>query len=216
MKTSQAEHALALRDDGRQVLAQQRARARELLAGVRRNMVAITESFFEIGEALAEIHNNALHRALGHPTFEALLLTEDLMSLTQANKLIAVAELVPRESAIALGQEKSFALTRYARVAEPANGVRGLLTAGRIDGRPLGELSVRDLKGLVARLNTRRGRSARSAARVEALRLARLAQAALRRRGATSARAVAVMGRGGVRYRLELDDAGLRALLGPL
>ena len=212
MKNPHSGHALALRDEGRATQAQNRTRGRELLAGIKRNMVSITEAFFEIGEALAEIHNNAMHLALGHERFQDLLEAEGLMSPGQAAKLIAVAELVPREAAITLGQEKAFALTPYARVAEPADGVRGVLAAGEIAGKPLAELSVREIKGLVARAKTHGGHK-QPEARIVATRLARQVQVALRKRGAANARALPLVTRGQPHCRVELDEEAVRALL---
>lgn len=212
MKTHPPGQALALRDEARAGQAQQRTRGKELLAGIKRNMVSITAAFFEVGEALAEIQNNTMYRALGHERFQDLLEAEGLMSVDQAAKLITVAELVPREAAISLGQEKAFVLTRYVRAARPSDGIRGLLEAGEIAGTPLADLSVRDLKALVARAKTQRGRK-QPEARTVATRLARQVQVALRKQGAANARALPLVTRGKPHFRIELDEDGMRALL---
>src|SRR5947208_222063 len=97
-----------------------RERCAELTAEIHRKTSDIRDSFFEIGEALVEINNNALFKAAGHPTFPSYLAAEGLMSPSQASKLISVAELMGREDAITLGTEKAYALTQYARALPDA------------------------------------------------------------------------------------------------
>jgi hypothetical protein len=202
--------ALALRSTSRQVRAQQRARGEELLAHIQRNLVQISDAFYELGEALAEIHNNRLFDALGYDSFAELLLAQKLMSPPQANKLIAVATLVPREAATQLGPEKSYALTRYAHATE-APGVRAVLQEGNIDGTPIKELSLRQLTAITRKVSGKRG-GVRNTALGAAQKLGREAQSTLRKVGvAVSVEARAR--RGHISFLLEMDEASLRELL---
>jgi len=191
--------------------AAERSRAEELLAHVERNMGLITDAFFEIGAALTQLLNNRLYLALGYQTFAELLEQRHLMSQAQANKLIAVATLMPREAAVKLGAEKSYALTRYVQAASPTGGLARVLEAGRVKGRPLESLTVRQLTELTREIRGPRPTQG-SDALLEARRLARQAQATLRKRGLASLRAEATGSRG-ASFRLTLTADELQVLL---
>ncbi|MEW5849428.1 MAG: hypothetical protein AB2A00_11475 [Myxococcota bacterium] len=192
------------------VVARERmkSRAEELLAHIARNMAAITESFFEIGEALAELANNRMHVALGYRSFEEMLADRRLLSDVQARKLIAVATHVPREAAVRLGPERSYLLTRYAH-AQAQPSVRALLRSGDIDGHAIEDLSVRELAELTRRVRERAPRGKKRPERA----VARQAQARLRKAGLSSAVVTPVRRQGGPVYRLELDEDALQRLL---
>ncbi|MBI5494469.1 MAG: hypothetical protein HY904_05535 [Deltaproteobacteria bacterium] len=186
--------------------AQDRAHAEELLLHVQRNMGLITDAFFEIGTALTELNNNRLYTALGYRSFEQMLERRRLMSQAQANKLIAVATLVPREAAVKLGPEKSYALTRLAQVSKAPGGLAALLESGKVRGRSLESVTVRELSDLTRELRGERITRA-SQARVQARRAARAAQAALRKAGVEGARVEAVGPRGeSIRVSLSARD----------
>jgi hypothetical protein len=194
--------ALAASEEARALRAEHKQEALELVAHIRRNMQFITDAFFEIGVALTALNNNRLYSALGYSTFADALANLKLMSQSQANKLIAVAQLVPREAAVQLGSEKSYALTRYVQVAPEAQTVQQLLHAGRLNGKPLTEISVQELEDTTRRLASRRPRRPGSAA-ARAATVARQAQALLRKRGWDGVRVTPVAR--GTRVRLEMD-----------
>lgn len=128
--------------------AQARARQRgeELLALIERRKGRIVEDFYDIGEALREIQRKELFRPLGYRTFDELLTARDVMSPFQARKLIAVVERVPRAQALALGQEKAYALVAYAAATPEPDTPTGLLESGaKVGGKAIAEASTRDL-----------------------------------------------------------------------
>ena len=58
---------------------------------------------------------------------------------------------------MALGPEKSFALTRYAHASPPGKTVRNLLESGvKIGGKPLESVSVRDIQAATRALRQQR------------------------------------------------------------
>ena len=89
------------------------AEARELLSAIQRRRKRIAEDFYDIGEALRRLREPRLYQALGCDRF-ADLLEKAGISATQAHKLIAIVEQLPRSRALALGQEKSGALVSLA------------------------------------------------------------------------------------------------------
>lgn len=195
--------SLVVRDTARALSAQHRQRALELLAHIRRNTAAITDAFFEIGEALAEIHNNQLYVALGYRSFAALLEDEQILGKTQASKLIAVATLLPRETAVRLGPEKSYLLIRYAR--ETQAPLKQLVRANaEIEGTPLQEMTIQRFRELTQKRPQERTRIRRDDEQA-----ASRAQRELRRRGMASASVKAA----GERFVVSLDRADLKRLL---
>lgn len=80
---------------------------------------------------------------LGHESFEALLDARELLSCSQAHKLIAIVDAYTRDQALALGLEKAFAVIAYA-AATPAHEVPQLVVATGINGTPLEKLSAND------------------------------------------------------------------------
>lgn len=104
-----------------------RKRGEALVALVMRRRARIVEDFYDIGEALREILRDELYAVLGYESFEALLEDRDLLSLSQAKKLIAVVENVPREEALALGHERAYALVSYAAATPEPDTVAKLV-----------------------------------------------------------------------------------------
>lgn len=194
--------AMVAADEARALRGEHKKEALELVAHIRRNMQFITDAFFEIGVALTAFNNNRLYAALGYSSFAEALATLKLMSQAQANKLIAVAELVPREAAVQLGSEKSYALTRYAQVAPEKQTVEQLLHSGRLNGKPLTDVTLQELQDGRRRLAPRRPPRPGSPA-AHAATVARQAQALLRKRGWDGVRVTPVAR--GTRVRLELD-----------
>jgi hypothetical protein len=94
-------------------------RGRDLLEVIVRRMQRITEDFYDIGEALREIQDEKLFRALGHATLGEVLKAHELMSRSKAFELIHIVKTVPRNEALTLGAEKAYALARLS-AATPA------------------------------------------------------------------------------------------------
>ncbi len=137
----------SLAADAKKQLATNKRRGQSLLALIERRKDRITEDFYDIGEALRELLNNKLYVAMGFDTFEQLLDARKVMSRAQAAKLIRLVDSIPRDEALRLGQEKSYALVTYT-AATPEEDVPAALVRrnAKIDGKPLSQLSKRDLQ----------------------------------------------------------------------
>ncbi len=122
-------------------------RATELLDLIARRKARIVDDFYDIGEALKELFQKELFRALGHRSFEAMLKAHHVMSATQARKLIHLVEQIPRAEALALGQEKAYALVSYT-AATPEPDVPAVLARedAKVGGKKLSKVSVRELQ----------------------------------------------------------------------
>ena len=80
-----------------------RKRLKTLEGLIRRRLATVVESFYDIGEALAEILKKKLYAVGGHPSLEAYLAATKVIGIAQAMKLIAIVREVPREAALAKG-----------------------------------------------------------------------------------------------------------------
>lgn len=128
-------------------LARNRKRLAELLALVRRRMTEVVEGFYDIGEALREILDHKLFAVAGHKSMAAMLGAEKLMSFRQASKLITVVRRVPREQALALGQERAYALVAYTDATPEDDSPEGLLSKNAVIGsKTLQDASLRDIE----------------------------------------------------------------------
>jgi len=215
MKPAENTHnkALQVRDQARALSPAQKERAQELMGGIQRNLSAIKDAFFEVGQALAELNNNKLYVALGHGTFAEMLEARNLMSQTQANKLIAVATLIPRESALRLGTEKSYALTRYAELVPEGGTIRALLKDGMADGKPLSTMTLRELEQAILELRSRDTSGKPNPEKQQARKAAREAQARLRKAGDGSAMVVSKRTRQGWLFQISVNEDLLQRLL---
>jgi hypothetical protein len=127
-------------------LARNKARLAELMALIRRRLTEVVEGFYDIGEALREIVDHKLYAAMGHKSLGELLKAEGLISLRQATKLIAVVRKTPREQALALGQERAYALVAYTEATpEPDSPAQLLAEGANVGGKPAKDASVRDI-----------------------------------------------------------------------
>lgn len=144
-------------------------RVKALVALIERRVVTIVESFYDIGEALREIVDGKLYGALGHASLGAFLLETKLLTIRQSEKLIAVVRKVPREIALAAGQEKSYALVSFTVASEEPDTVESVVASGRLAGKAVEALSVRDIKTETRRLNAeKRSRTPEGKARAKA------------------------------------------------
>src|SRR5688572_5563839 len=90
-----------------------RKRAESLLAEIARRLPGIAEHFYDIGKALLEIQKKKLFLALGYSSFSEMLAARNVMSPTQANKLIRIVSTLPRDKALSVGSEKAGLLVGY-------------------------------------------------------------------------------------------------------
>jgi hypothetical protein len=127
--------------------AARRARALALLAQIERSKPRIVDEFHGIGAALGELLEARLHEVLGHASFAGLLEARDVIALTTAKKLIAIAENLGRDAAVRLGRERAYALVAYA-AATPDSDSAATLAArdGEIGGKRLSGLSKREIE----------------------------------------------------------------------
>lgn len=96
------------------------AQAKDDINLIARRRLRISEDFFEVGLALARLKKPSALEALGHPTFQVLLQVELDMSVTKAERLIAMVTKAPRELVTRLGQDRVSALMALAD-ATPAD-----------------------------------------------------------------------------------------------
>jgi hypothetical protein len=165
-----------------------KARATELLARILTRKNDIARAFFDIGVALAELHEKKLYAALGYESFDAMLAEEGVLSGQYARRLIQVAGAFDREQAQRLGPEKAYALVRYAARTKLADDPVEYLEDGfPVPGgkrRPIEEVGVREIAEAtrMAVLRQKGEHSASESARRDAAAAARKVSARLRAR----------------------------------
>ncbi len=135
-----------IKETKERALARSKKRLADLLALIRRRLTVVVEGFYDIGEALRDIVEHKLYAAEGHTSLAALLEAEGMMSISQANKLIAVVRKVPREQALALGPDKAYALTVYADATPEADSAAQIVADdAEIGGKRASDASGRDI-----------------------------------------------------------------------
>ncbi|UJR87195.1 hypothetical protein [Sandaracinus amylolyticus] len=122
---------------------------RNLLALIERRKTRIVEDFYDIGEALRAILRERLYE-LRHETFEALVEEEIGIARATAFRLVAVVEALPREKALELGQEKSYALVTYAAATPEADTPLALAEA------PIAKSSANEIKRAATELRAKK------------------------------------------------------------
>lgn len=187
-------------------------RAEELLEEIARRKQRIAEEFYDIGEALRDLQKKKLYSALGYASFAALLEARNVMSLSQAHKLIRIVTTLPRAKALAIGSEKAAILSGYADATPEPDTPEWLLDEGTLpDGKPVAEASTRELAAAAKKVRAKIAKKTVSPEESAARSGAKTAQAALRKRGAKQATVEAVR-RGGkwwLRVELPVESAGL-------
>jgi hypothetical protein len=189
-------------------------RAEELLASIAARKARIGVEFYEMGRELAELSDGEYHVNLGYKTFAALIEGRKLLSRTVAWNLIAVYRAVPRKTANQLGPQRSIEWLRLLRAAAGADATQDEVRAAArqpavAQGRPVADLSIRELEELRRRTLERRVIARRDPGAPDAHKLARALAQQLRRRGAEDAVVTARYGRA---WRLRID-LGLPAAL---
>ncbi|MGZ3421778.1 MAG: hypothetical protein ACXVEE_28135, partial [Polyangiales bacterium] len=115
----------------------------------------------DIGEALREILKKKLYAALGFASFEKLLTARQVISASTAYQLIDVVESLPREKALSLGAEKSYALARFAAATPVSDPPATLVDEGVPIGRggkriPASKVTVRQLEEATRKARARK------------------------------------------------------------
>jgi len=127
----------------RDALAARHKKLTSLSALIRRRLATVVESFYDIGVALTEIAKAKLYAAGGHASLEAYLDAEKLLSVSQARKLIDIVKNIPREQALAVGQERAYALIALSRATPEPDRAVDLIAQGEVDGQPAAKAPVR-------------------------------------------------------------------------
>lgn len=126
-----------------------KARAAELLDAIATRKEDIARAFYDIGAALAELHEKKLYGSLGYSTFDAMLADRRLMSGQYARRLIQVARAFDRDQARRLGPDKAYALVRYvARTKEADDPAEYLLEGFPVPGgrrRPIDKVAAHEI-----------------------------------------------------------------------
>lgn len=141
---------------GRERNAARATRGEELVGKAQGLLARIERTFWEVGRVLVTIRDEALHRALGYDNLEVLAAERLGLSKTVAWKLLSVAETLPRDEAVKLGQEKAYALIAYARAAPDQDPTVLIQEDAAIAGKPLSEATVRDLEAATAAARPKR------------------------------------------------------------
>lgn len=149
-------------------LAANTARLGVLTRLIRRRLATVVESFYDVGEALREIADRKLYAVSEHASFAAWVEGSKLMSSAQAEKLLAIVRHVPREAALAAGQERAYALVLLAAATPAPDSAAELIAGGVVDGQPAAQASVRTIKAAAAAERQKRPQSPAQRAKAKA------------------------------------------------
>jgi hypothetical protein len=189
-------------------------RAEALLKEIARRKARIAEEFYDIGEALRELQHKKLYVALGHGSFGEMLSSRNVMSRSQAHKLIAIVSTLPRDKALTLGSEKSALLVRYSIATPAVDTPEWLLEQGTLPGgKKVADASAREIQAAAQKVRSSPAKKL-PPEEVQAQKSARAAQAALRKRGAKGALVSAVRKPGGMWLHIEIPVAAVGILAG--
>ncbi len=158
-------HVQALAKTGTKLKTAAARRAEELLALIARRKENIVDAFYDVGQALQEMLDNKLHMALGYDNFEAMIAARNVIGRSQAFKLIAVVKQLPRAEAIAMGQERAYALANLAAATPQHDTATSIVTKGvRVRGtvRDVSRLSVREIESLAKQVRPRKKKTSAS------------------------------------------------------
>ncbi|MFO0747162.1 MAG: hypothetical protein U1F43_16085 [Myxococcota bacterium] len=136
---------------GRSAKAALRARGEELLAKAVALKERIARDFWELGRLLTTMRDEDVHAALGYERLDDMLDDRLGLARTAAWKLMAIAEQLPRDEAVKLGQEKAYAVVVYAKsTGAPEDAATLAKTDAPIGGKPLSQATVRELVAAAA------------------------------------------------------------------
>jgi hypothetical protein len=190
-------------------------RGQDLLDEIARKLTFIGEAFVDIGEALVELEKKKLWAALGHASFNALLIERKIMGRSQAFRLMAIARTIPRRDALLLGPDKAYAIVQYANATAAVDSVPQLLVKGvRVEGklRDVHDVSAGEIRSEASRTRINRNSARKDPARHAALQLAKDAVRGLSRRG-IRARVAVHRTKDGWEAQVTMPIAGLEMLV---
>ncbi len=149
-------------------LARLRARARELVDLVARRRRAISEAYYDMGEALRELKQKEMLAAMGRASFTELCEKDCRISPTVADGLIQIVSTMTRDQAIGVDRSKALALIDLSRATDVRDTPAGLGRRSRVqlaDGEVLDprHASGRAIAGAARRLRQRRAAKQRGA-----------------------------------------------------
>lgn len=135
---------------------------------IQRRLGTVAESFYDVGEALREIVDKKLYAAGGYTSLAAYLTATKLIAVSHAEKLIAIVRGVPREEALAAGQERAAAMLALVAATPEADTAAELIARGTVDGEPAKTASVRAIRAAAKAHAARRPKTPAQAAKVKA------------------------------------------------
>lgn len=100
--------------------------AKDLLALVARKKAEITDAFYDIGEALAQLKQKDMLAALGRRSFAEMCEEDAGLSATTGEQLVAIATTMTREQAVAMGSKKAMAMVALAAATPERDSPGGL------------------------------------------------------------------------------------------
>lgn len=215
-KTAPTQKLTQLSAEVKTTLTAAQRRAEELISLIQRRKATITESFYEIGQALKELLKKKLYAAIGYASFDELLTARDLFGASQAYKLIEVVSSVPLKTAIEFGPEKVFALTRYAAATPEPDTAQSLVESNATIGdKPVRQASLRDITkatgGVKAEVAKKQGKKADPAER-EANQAMKQGKTWLKARGVKQAELSTRKTKEGYRIRVQIELTTAEAL----
>ncbi|MFW5920679.1 MAG: hypothetical protein ACOCUS_02475 [Polyangiales bacterium] len=180
--------------------ARSRKRAEGLVNEIRQRKKRITGDFYAMGEALKTLSRPSMYGALGHESFERMLVERELVSASTAYKLMAVVEAYPRKQALELGLEKAYGLVRWTEATGQERSPSELAASNALIGdRRVHDISSRALQDRLRHARETIGASAgdgRVQSGKNAERIARRMQREMRAQGLEGVRARARRVRG--------------------
>jgi hypothetical protein len=103
-----------------------RREAHALLSLISRRKREITEAFYDIGEALTKLKDRDVISALGRRSFAEVCEKDAGLSVSVAERLVAIATSMTREQALTMGQKKAMAMVTLAAATPEDDTAAGL------------------------------------------------------------------------------------------
>ncbi len=103
------------------------------LALIARRKKEITEAFYEIGEALAQLRKREMVAALGRKTFAEVCEKDAGISAATGQQLVAVVTSMTREQALSMGSKKAMAMVALAQATPEDDTAAGLYRQAKIE-----------------------------------------------------------------------------------
>jgi hypothetical protein len=127
---------------------QAKTHAEDLLEVIDKQKRNIARAFYDLGSAIKELNAKKLFGVLGYESFDQMLTERNVMSSSQARKLIEVVRVFEKQTALEIGPEKAYALARHvARTKQDDDPIEYVKRGFPLGGhrRPIDEVSVREI-----------------------------------------------------------------------